>query len=255
MGYHLPHMVHRDRIRQVTDVAFRGLNHNKQAGDGDFDAMQNMTSDLAPLMAPRKPRWILRTLKKPNGLCCEGGTYWVDGVKFYDNGVEKGTLTDSRKTFATLTPWLIIMPDMVAYNKDTGAWKSLSESWSGSVTIKDGTYGGEAAEANTIYAAGANFTEKFKKGEAIKITGCTAHPENNKTVVVQEISSTELRFRENAFTISEGGDTETVTLTRPGPEADFLFENANRLWAGKGDKISCSALGDPFTWERFDDVV
>ncbi len=56
------------------------------------------------------------------------------------------------------------------------------------------------AENNTIYSSGLNWGDYFSVGDAVEITGCTVHSENNKTVVIREIENSFLRFYENAFT-------------------------------------------------------
>ena len=41
--------------REMVDT-FRGYNHNLRIGDGEAWDMRNMTSDLYPVLSPRKPR-------------------------------------------------------------------------------------------------------------------------------------------------------------------------------------------------------
>ena len=55
--------------------------------------------------------------------------------------------------------------------------------------------------------------------------------------------------------ISDGGDSETLTITRSVPDMDFLCENENRLWGCKEDTIYASKLGDIFNWNVFDGVA
>ena len=125
----------------------------------------------------------------------------------------------------------------------------MEASWSGSAKIQDGTYAGENAEANTIYAAGANWADTFQVGDAVAISGCTIHESNNQTIIIREIDGDYLRFYENSFTINSGGDTETLTIAREMPELDFICENENRLWGCKGDTVYASKLGDPVQLE------
>ena len=190
----LPDMLYGSGIGKARQDAFGGYNHNLYALDGEIWDMQNMSSDLAPLLSPRAPRHITRTLTTPNGLYANDGLYWVDGTGFYAGGELKGTVSDGMKTFAALGAYIIIMPDMAYYNKLTGEFGSLNASWSGAATIQDGTYEDETAKANTIYAAGANFSGRFKDGDALTISGATVHPANNKTIIVREVDGDYLRF-------------------------------------------------------------
>lgn len=250
----LPSMLNASGIQKYGLVQFGGYNHNLYASDGDIWDMQNLTSDLAPLLAPRRPRYLYKQLTKPNGLYANDGLYWVDGTGFYAGGVLRGVVTDSRKQFTSLGAWVLIMPDKAFYNKLTGEFGSLEASWSGSATIQNGTYAGEAAEANTIYAAGADWSSRFNVGDAVTIAGATAHPENNVTIIIREMDGDYLRFYANSFVIGEGGDTETLTISRLVPDMDFICANENRVWGCRGDEIYGSKLGDPFNWNVFDGI-
>lgn len=249
----LPGMLYGSGIGKYNQTSYGGYNHNLSAMDGQIYDMTNMSSDYAPLLSPRAQRYITRTLVQPNGLYANDGLYWVDGTAFYADGVSRGTVSAGRKTFAALGAYIIIMPDMACYNKLTGEFGSLNASWTGAAQIVDGTYGGETAKSNTIEAAGVDFTTLFKAGDGITISGATVHPENNKTIIVREVTATKLVFYENSFMINDGGDSETaLTLSREMPEIDYLCENENRLWGCKGDTIYASKLGDPTNWNVFD---
>ncbi len=64
-----------------------------------------------------------------------------------------------------------------------------------------GKYHGEDAEWNTILtpSSAGDLREKFKPGDAVTISGCTAQPKNNQTIIVREVAEHELRFYENSF--------------------------------------------------------
>ena len=253
MAIGLPSMAYGDGISKRKQVKFGGYNHTLAAENGDLWDMENLTSDFYPLLSPRTRRWTCRTLTKPNGLYAHDGLYWADGTGFYADGELKGIVTDGHKKFTSLGAYIVILPDKKYYNRLTGDFGALESSWSGSAKIQDGTYAGEEAKANTIYAVGAG--AKFKEGDAVTISGATTHPENNKTATIREIDGDNLRFYENTFTISDGGDSETLQLSRTVPELDYICENENRLWGCKGDTIYASKLGDIFNWNVFDGVA
>lgn len=248
-----------DKIVKGRQAKFDGLNHNLGAGDGELWDMQNLTSDYYPLLATRQKRKLLRTLTKANGITAHGGLAWVDGTKFYYNGVEKGTVTDGKKTFAAIGAFLCIFPDAKYYDVVAGEFGSLESKWSGaSLTFTNGTLYGEAAEANCIQCTGVTWSSYFNAGDAVTITGCTTHPENNKTPIIREIDGDKLYFYEHVFTLNgDGGDepyTESGTLKveRTVPEISYVCENENRLWASDGKRIFASKLGDPFNWNVYD---
>ena len=250
MAIGLPAMAYGDGISKRKQVKFGGYNHTLAAENGELWDMENLTSDFYPLLSPRERRWTCRTLEKPNGLYAHDGLYWVDGTGFYADGELKGIVTDGHKKFASLGAYIVILPDKKYYNRLTGDFGTLEEEWSGSAKIQDGTYAGEKAKANTIHASGA--AAKFREGDAVTISGAVKHPENNKTAIIREISGDDLRFYENTFTIADGGDSETLQLSRTVPELDYICENENRLWGCDDTTIYASKLGDPFNWNVYE---
>lgn len=244
----LPSLPYDDDIRRIVQTVFKGYNHNLYAGDGEIYDMKNMSGLYYPLLSPRPKRYLLTALTKPNGIFGRDKLCWVDGTSFCYDGEAKGTVEDSRKIFASIGPYIVIFPDKKYYNTSDDTFGSLEASWTGAVTFQDGTLYGEAAEANTIYASDVDWSDYFKAGDAVTISGCVA-TDNNKTPIIREIEGNYLRFYENIF---DKGSEDSVTIARTVPDMDFVIENENRLWGGKGDTIYASKLGDIFNWNVFD---
>lgn len=106
----------------------------------------------------------------------------------------------------------------IVYLYSNGEWtevgpflQNLEEKVTGwPMVFRDGTYQDESAAANTIALNPNLFTMEsidqqsvpvlnklFKAGDAVKIE--CAHKENCKTLIVREVTETELRFYENSF--------------------------------------------------------
>lgn len=251
----LPEMIYSDGIAKRQQIQFGGYNHNRHAGDGEIWDMENMSSDCYPLLSPRKPRYRLGMLDKANGLYAADGLYWADGTALYRDGEKIGDVTDSKKQWASMGDLVIVLPDKVYYNASTGEFGSLEASWSGSVTICDGSYAGVAAQANTIRAEGADWGKLFRVGDAVTIAGCKIHTENNKTPVIREIEGDELRFYENVFVIAEGGDREQVSISREMPDLELVCQHEGRLWGCMGDTIFACKLNDPTNWSVYDGLT
>lgn len=248
-----------DRITKGRQSRFDGLDHNLGAGDGAIWDMRNLTGDLFPLLATREKRRLVRTLSTPNGLTAWDGLVWVDGDGLYYKGERKGTVANSRKRFAALGAYLVILPDKKYLNTLTGEFGSLESQWSGSsLTFTNGKLFEEEADANCIQAAGVSWGSFFRTGDAVTISGCTKHPANNKTPVIREIDGDKLYFYENVFTLDgeEGTtpytETGNMKLERTVPDLEFLLENENRLWGCAGDTIYASKLGDIFNWNVYE---
>lgn len=248
----LPRMIYGDNIRKSREIVFKGYDHNLASGDGTLWDMENMSSDLYPLLSPRSRRYLVRTLQKPYGFYAKDGLYWVDGTGFYKDGILKGTVTEGKKQIVAVGSRVLIFPDKVYYDDATGAFANMEATFTGAVTMQDGIYAGESAKANTIFAASANFEELFKAGDAVTISGCVNNPKNNTTIIIREVAGHYLRFYENSFTIGTTGAEASVTVKREVPDLDYVLENENRLWGVKGDRVYASALGDPLNFNVFD---
>ena len=203
----LPETPYADGIGKRGQLQFYGLDHNLGAADGGLWDMRNLTSDYYPLLATRPKRKKTRKLTSGGGLFAWDALAWVDGTGFYYGGAKKGDVTAGEKRFAAIGAYIIILPDKKYYNTVSGAFGSLESTWSGwSLTFTNGKLFEEAAEANTIRCANVRWADYFKPGDAVTISGCTKHTENNKTPVIREIDGDKLYFYENVFKLdgSEG---------------------------------------------------
>jgi len=252
-------MIYDDNIKRITQTAFGGYNHNAAAGDGELYDTTNMSSAKFPLLTPRGKRGLVSTLTAPNGIGAGDKLYSVAGTSFVYDGTAQGTVADSDKTFAEMGAWIIILPDKKYYNKVTDVFGDLTATWSGaSLTFQDGYLYEEAAAANTIYDATVDWTALFSVGDAVTITGCTTHTENNKTPIIRAFSTDKhsMYFSENVFTLTTEAtpysETGTLGIARTIPDMDYICVNENRLWGCKGDTIYASKLGDPFNFNVFD---
>lgn len=263
----LPSMQYADGIGKSVQTAFGGYNHTRQAKDGELWDMRNLTGDYTGLLATRRQRRLEQTISEPGGVGSLNGLYWVSGDGFFYKGERKGTVTKGEKIFAGMGSRIIIFPDKVVYDTAADTFERLEASYTssaGGTTFTNGTLYEEAAEANTITVSAADFNAIFKAGDAVTISGCTTHPENNKTPIIREISKDghSLAFYEFTFTLDGEADkpqpyTEpgTITLERKVPNMDWICVNENRLWGCKGDDIYASKLGDPKNFNVFDGLA
>ena len=245
----LPNALYADGIQKGRQNRFGGLNHNDGAGDGEIWSMKNLSSDYYPLLATRPRRMKLQTLTKGNGLFAWEKLCWVDGTGFYYDGVLKGQVSDSEKSFAAINGYIIIMPDKLYYNIFDDKFGTMEPSITAeNVNFQDGTIYGESAEANTVYCADVDWGTYFRAGDAVTISGASAEA-NNVSIIIREISGHEMRFYENSFT---NGADSGVTFKREVPRLKFMCENENRLWGCNDTTIYASKLGDPFNFNVYD---
>lgn len=247
----LPSLPHKDGIRKARTEVFAGYDHNIGAGDGTIWDEENMTSDWYPVMGTRIPRYVKQTVALPQGLYALEGLWTVEGGTLKHDGTAVCNLASGEKQFAAMGTRLLVWPDKIVVDAKTNQVQNLGRSVSGYCTIRDGTYAGEEAERNTIYASGRVWSDYFKVGDGVTISG-SSHPENNKTAIIREIDGGELRFYENTFT---NESSVYLTLEREIPDLDFICVNENRCWGCKGDSIRASKLGDPMNWNVFDGLA
>lgn len=100
------------RARSMIDN-FGGYNHNLRIGENEFFDMENMTSDHAPVLAPRKKRGIFKeNAQAVSGLIEKTNLCYVEGSSFVINGcaVDLG-LTEGEKTVISMGAYAVIFPD------------------------------------------------------------------------------------------------------------------------------------------------
>ncbi|MGM9601781.1 MAG: hypothetical protein ACI3W5_09435 [Faecousia sp.] len=252
----LPDMKYRDGIRKGQQIKFSGLNQRMGASEGELWDMRNLTADHYPLLATRKLRGMKGILKEPCGLFAWEKLCWVDGERFYYDGVEKGVVSSGEKVFSSMGSYIVIFPDKCYYNVETDTFGSMEAHWSGkSLTFASTQLYDEEAVSNTMQCVGVDWSKIFRTGDAVTISGCTEHPENNKTPIIRQIDGDKLIFYENTFTLEDGaGYTEhgALSVSRTVPDLKYLCENENRLWGCTERTIYASKLGDIFNWQVYD---
>ena len=232
-------------MRPAVRTGFRGLNHNLSAGDGEIYWMENLSSREYPLMASRIGWAFAPNVRVNNGIgSYKGELFWSYRYDFYygeNSQTPKGTVAYSSKQFACMGDYILIFPDKKFYNVRTGVFGPMGAGRSvGSLQFQNGTYAGVPANANTLYKDSSDIWSDFSVGDAVTITGCTTHPENNKTVVIREIDGYYLRFDENVFTLD---DTLRYTAGEAGlPAGVYHFEE------GQFTLSTDLSEGDTLTW-------
>ena len=241
----LPMMSDKAIMRPAVMTSFGGINHNLNAGDGELYDMRNLSSREYPLLTPRKKRGIVGTLNKPNGLDALDKPWWVDGTGFYFDGEKKGTVADSKKQFAAMGSLVLIFPDKAYYDteKDEFGKLEVEQQYSG-IQFLNGTFEEVPAYANTIYKSGAAWT--YLPGDAISISGCVDHPQNNKTVVIREVDGDYLRFYENTFTLDS---TIRYTADAYGLMGGTYYYNRKHF------TVPELSEGDTLTWVETEEEV
>lgn len=204
----LQKLPHGDLYGRDYQCVFGGVNENLSASDGEIAAMENMTADHYPVLSPRGPRYKLRTLRNPQGAGAPEKLCWAEDGKFYYDGVEKGELTlPGEKRFHALNRWVTIWPDKLFYNTETDEFGSLEASRSVDGVVQKAIFcssmspGGMSSLGNCLRLDGVALEGVFEPGQAVTISGCVTHPENNQTLIVREAVGVALYFYDNSFVL------------------------------------------------------
>lgn len=238
----LPDMPTSEEKSRKYIVDFKGLNLGAGAQDGEMSACWNLSTKEYPCLSQRGSREIKTKLANPQAIFSRGEICYVDGTGFYYNGVLKGQVAEGPKQFAVIGGRVVIFPDKKMYNPTGDTYSDLEASQSKTgVTFTD-----SELKATDAFSG-------FSEGDGLTISGCTSYPENNKTVIVREISGGTLTFYDNTF--APGSESGTITVSRTVPDMDFVCESGNRVWGCGDGQIYASKLGDPTNFNVFDGLA
>ena len=239
----------RSIMRPEVQTEFHGLNHNIFAKDGELYSTINMTARHFPLLATRDKRVTIgNAISKPRGLAAQDDLVWISDKSLYIGGVLKATselIADTEHQFAFMGNLVIIFPERLIYDATTQTLNYM-----GALTtyehpvFTNGTIYGESAYANTMYLPNAvGLDAIFKPGDALTITGCETHSENNKMLIVREVGNKTLTFDENAFTLDPVWRWTPTNGILPGAITYFFTINGtSRQFDGPGESASIDYL-------------
>lgn len=286
----LPRMINADGISKWRSVDFGGIVRTLAAGNGDIYDDQNIISDEYPVLVTRPAEHRISTDYVGKWATLQIGPEEGDVIQLGTTCKYKGvTITGSFSELQTMTPFnrfAIIMPakkwvrtDVIEVRSswpasanygdvycvsnvckywDGAAWQDvgnimgdIESSVTMNVTITDGTYAGEAAEANTINGTGID--GYFEVGDAVTLSG-TAFP-TTRTLIIREKAANKLVFYEHSFDDEKTSTAKSATIKRAMPDLDWLCVNENRVWGCKGKTIYASKLGDFKNWNVFDGLA
>ena len=265
-------------IKKQTDgvTRFTGLDHRPKVKQTAFWDMRNMSGEKLPVMAARKKRRYLRTLRDPGGLFAHDSLCWVDGTGFFYDGERVGAVTEGQKQMVRMGAQVLIWPDAVYYNAQTGEFGQLGakvyreeischicradgekyEDYTVSVEAPteptNGQYWIDTSETPTVMRDWSSAQGMWMSVPTVyvKIEGDgIGKPFSQYDGVT--ISGMEVENLNGSFYLVDRGDdwvivtallTEAhtqmapITIERQIPEMDFVVELNNRLWGCSSKK-------------------
>lgn len=234
----LPALKNTGNPSRVETVAMRGINYSDQIQDGDLRDSLNLSARRYPYITTRRKRVKQEGYAGGTGLTAWGKLVVVQGTDLLYDGQVVGKVTAGEKQFAVVNTKMVIWPDKVYLDMNSREVKSLGAKLTGSKAT---------FTTSTMKVSGwTDLTTLFKAGDAVTISGCTTKAENNKDIVIKDVTKDTITVTDNTFTAASETST-AITLERKIPEMDFICESENRLWGCCSDTqtIYASSLGDP----------
>lgn len=123
-------------LQRIT--AFGGLNRTYGAGDGEAVDLRNISTDKYPALTTRAPRSRVGTWESATDIYeVNGHTVIVDGYNLYWDGTMITGLNPSPKQFALVNGKLVIWPDRLYIDTQTGKVRNMEAKVTASATVKD----------------------------------------------------------------------------------------------------------------------
>lgn len=126
---HLPYLRSRKQKTEKQIISFRGINYGEGGQDGQLEGSRNITAERFPCLSPRKGRTAEDGYDNVTAAYYKNGWFLVNDTDLLRDGVKIGTVTAGEKQFASINTKVIIFPDKIMYDLETGELKSLAVSY------------------------------------------------------------------------------------------------------------------------------
>ena len=256
----LPYMTGKKRIPHYEPqiVRFLGLNLTPNTQEGEFADMRGISSSKYPLITqrPQRQRYVAYT-DVVDAYAWDGDLYVIDdmgeqGVKLKKNTTVISTIpTAGPKAIAVINSKMVIYPDKILVNLETGEVESLITV---NETYASGTWSivvSNDSVTNYVIVNAPGIGDAFKPGDAVELsaTGLFAAHQVVQTATVESANSILLL----ADGITMASPSGALTARTPIPDLDFICSSGNRIWGcnNSDNTIYASALGDPTDFFRY----
>lgn len=235
---------------------FGGYSRRAAVYENEITDMQNMDSDSFPALSVRKKRRTAYTLKKPNGLYCHDGLFWVDGTTLYRSGKAICTVEDSRKTFVSMGAYLIIQPDGIVVNTtdNSYAYMDCIHDVQAEVTMRFCDMNGENTQEPLGYLKLFLPPSFLSVNDFIELYDCDEKLAGWHRVTA--VSLGDPNYTVIDYNYDAMPENTVMKIRRDYPHMDHLVSVENRLWgcSSANHELYASGPGSPFNWHRFEGI-
>lgn len=167
--------------------AWNGLNRTQSAGDGEVVDCRNLSTSEYPALQVRDGRTRVGEWEAATDVYeTDGHMVVIDDNKLYYDGTFLSNVDNRKKQFVEINRKLVVWPDRIYINLNTGEVGNLEASVSGSVSIREGG-------VLTVSSASGNGKKEYKN-----VGGWYyERNEENNYLVPQEYRNTFFRYYTN----------------------------------------------------------
>ena len=229
--------------RDVVEV-FGGYNHNLRISDSEFYDMQNLTSDVYPVMSARNNRGIVKQLDSCNGIIAKGKLAYIEGKKLVygdkphtiDNLWDEEQLGARKRQLVSFGAYLIIFPEGIRFNTENEEIDYLNAHFESSGEVKFEMCNAESSvieyTPNTVAPAepvnGEYWLDISSTPNALKVYSSTAEMWSTVPTCYVKITATGI---DTQFELYDG--VKISGCTAPGTDD---LNNTMVIW-GKGENF------------------
>lgn len=241
----LPYMQYQKSKASQQVMQFLGIRYGQGGTAGEFSHTKNISSRLYPSLAQREPREEIAGYSGVSSIFGKGKLCAVVGQNFLYDGKVVGKVSAGEKQIVSVNTKIVIWPDKLYY--DTNSEKFGSIGVTISISSSKVTFTKKTLTVEST-PSGEKLEDIFAVNQAIEISDC-AIADNNKTVIVREISDNTITCYDNTFL---EGSVPGITLKRKVPDLKVICAGDNRVWGADDTTLWACALGDPLTWYNYD---
>jgi len=251
----LPQIQYAGQKNKSTVVQMRGVNFSDSVQDGDLARSLNLSARRFPFITTRRKRVKQVDYAGATALTAWGKLVAVVGTNLIYDGEIVGTVSPGEKQFAVVNTKLVIWPDKKYFDLSTEVLKDLGAVLSGpGCTFTSNTMTiawTHVVEGQTV---AYDLRDYFNVGDCVEISGCTNTTSNNKSIVIQSLTATQITVTDDGFATGSESSGTTVQIERKIPDLDFICESENRLWgcSNTDRTIYASSLGDPTNFYTYE---
>ena len=227
----LPQLPNRVQKKESQIFKLKGINLSDDYQDGSLRECTNFSTRRYPYMATRRRRKELEGYENISSITSWNKLVAVRGTDLLYDGEVVGQVTEGEKQFAIVNTKLAIMPDKKYLDVSTKTLVDMASSVepTGNFVFKAPKAKTDTSEAQDQYVqfssqSTLNFTNYFKVGDGITISGCK-NEHNNLVLTIKTVEAKKITFEtmgvdsKNFVDATENG---TIKFERKVPDFDFV---------------------------------